>query len=151
MNSIEIFLQSLPDHPYTRGRNLAEHFGLSEETPKVLYAKALGDFEAGRWEACFKTLSQLAVLRPQNEDTWILMGNALNRMGRHLDALGAWETAMACAERFGTAAMIARTAIALNLPDRAAVALLMGSRLQQTPEQACEINELIELWYADRT
>lgn len=129
------------------GKTLAEHAGLSRNTIKVLYATAVGHFEASRFSEAAAVLFQLVALDPKSEDAWALYGNVLMRLGRFQAAVTSWEMAMACTPRFSTAALIARTAIAIGSLDRAAEALLMARRYKKSPVQEREFDELVEAWY----
>ena len=132
------------------GQTLAEHAGLSRDATRVLYANAVGHYEAGRLRDACKTLFQLVALDPHAEDHWALYGNALMKMGQFAEAVTAWEMAMVCTPRYGTAATIARTAIAIGQFERAAEALVMARKLAGTDEQRREFDALVDAWHASR-
>lgn len=132
------------------GKSLAEQSGLSEQSIRVLYATAVGHFEAGRLQQAQVVLMQLLALAPKVEDHWALLGNTLMRLGQFAEAVTAWEMAMACQPRYATAVRIARTAIAIGRLDAAAEALLMARKYAQSPAQQEEFDALIEAWYAAR-
>lgn len=131
-------------------KSVADMVGLSEQALRVLYAQAVGHYEAARYAQAQVTLMQLVALAPKKEDPWALLGNTLLKLGHFSEAVTAWEMAMACQPRFATGAMIARTAIAIGRLDAASEALLMARRCIQTPLQQQEFDALIELWYAAR-
>lgn len=147
MNSPVPSIDCSADAVIASGKTLAEHAGLSRHATKVLYATAVGHFEASRFSEAGAVLFQLVALDPKSEDAWALYGNALMRLGRFQTAVTAWEMAMACTPRFSTAALIARTAIAIGALDRAAEALLMARRTKKSPAQDKEFDELVEAWY----
>lgn len=141
--SVESALSALEN-----GHSLAEHAGFSRATLKALYATATGHFEAGRAEDALKALFQLVALEPRKEDHWALLGNTFALSGQFKAAVGAWQMAMTVEPRYATAAMIARTAIALKDKESAAEALLMAGKLKLTEAHQSEFDALIEAWYA---
>jgi len=131
-------------------KSLANYAGLSRHGLQVMYAQAVGDFEAGRYQEAAAHLFRLVALDTRREDYWALYGNTLMKMGQFEHAVTAWEMAMACTPRFRTAATIVRTALAVGLLDRAAEALLLARPHRRTPDQEREYDALVDAWYAAR-
>lgn len=150
MNSINPEADPVVRDLLDNGKSLADYAGLSKDALRVLYANAVGHYEAGRLEDAAAGLFHLVALDPHSEDYWALYGNTLMKLGDFANAVSAWEMALACAPRYATAAMIARTAIAIGQLDRAAEALVVARKYKQTTAQEAEFDALIESWYAAR-
>lgn len=131
-----------------QGQTLAEHAQLSNDTLRVLYAKAVGFFEAGQLDEALPLAYQLVGLSSNNPDYWALTGNVLYGLGHFKEAIEFWMTNLSLQPRYATAAVIVRTAVAIRDKECAAEALLIASKLKQTPEQLSEFDALIESWYA---
>lgn len=150
MNQIPAATDDLVRELQEKGISLAQYTGLSRDALRVLYANAVGHYEAGRLEDAAVGLFKLVALDPRSEDYWALYGNTLMKMGEFANAVTAWEMALSCAPRFATAALIARTAIAIGDLGRAAEALVVARKHLQTAEQTREFDALIDSWHAAR-
>ena len=132
----------------SQGQTLAQHAGLSNDTLRVLYAKAVGLYEAGQYNEALPLAYQLVGLDSNHADYWALTGNVLYGLGHFKEAVGFWMTTLALQPRYSTAATVVRTAVALKDKEAAAEALLIASKLKQTPEQTREFDALVDSWYA---
>jgi predicted Zn-dependent protease len=131
-----------------QGQTLAQHAQLSNDTLQVLYAKAVGFVETGQFDEALPLAYQLVGLDSNHADYWALTGNVLYGLGHFKEAIGFWMTNLSLQPRYATAATIVRTAVALKDKESAAEALLIASKLKQTPEQIREFDALIDSWYA---
>ena len=131
-----------------KGQTLAQHAGLSNDTLRVLYAKAVGLYEAGHFDEALPLAYQLVGLDSNHADYWGLTGNVLYGLGHFKEAVGFWMSNLALQPRYATAATVVRTAVALKDRESAAEALLIASKLKQTPEQTREFDALVDSWYA---
>jgi predicted Zn-dependent protease len=131
-----------------KGQTLAQHARLSSDTLRVLYAKAVGFYEAGQLNDALPLAYQLVGLDSNHADYWGLTGNVLFGLGHFKEAIGFWMTNLSLQPRYATAATVVRTAVALKDRETAAEALLIASKLKHTPEQTREFDALVDSWYA---
>jgi tetratricopeptide (TPR) repeat protein len=128
----------------TAGQSLAEHAGLSRDLLRLLYASAVGHYEARRHDEAIQALVQLVLLDLRHADAWALLGNCHQREGRFAEALQAWQSAMTLRADPALATLVARTALALKDRESAAEALLALRQHVATQTQADEFNALAE-------
>jgi tetratricopeptide (TPR) repeat protein len=132
----------------SQGQTLAQHAKFSNDTLRVLYAKAVGFYEAGKLDEALPLAYQLVGLDTNHADYWALTGNVLYGLGHFKEAMGFWMVNLSLQPRYATAATVVRTAIALKDKEAAAEALLIASKLKNTSEQIREFDALVDSWYA---
>lgn len=125
------------------GQSLVDHLGLPADLPKVLYAIAVGHFEAKRYAEAKQCCWQLAALNPRFADAWALLGNCCMCEGEFADALNAWGHALYLKPNFSLAHEVARTAMALNDPQTAIVGLNAMRKHASSAEQFARYEELL--------
>ena len=117
------------------GQSLAAHLGLSEQPARLLYAVAVGHYEAGRYAQAIPCLLQATALNARLPEVWTLLGNSLMREGRFSEALEAWSLALHLEPSFAAAQQVTRTAVALKDASSAAVGLMAMFKHATTAEQ----------------
>jgi len=126
------------------GRSLDEHFGLSGESARLLYAVAVGHYEAGRYAQAVACLLQAAALNARVPDVWSLLGNSLVREGQFAQALEAWLMSLHLQPSFAAAHQITRTAVALKDRASAAVGIMAMFKHASTAEQRAASAEMVK-------
>jgi tetratricopeptide (TPR) repeat protein len=126
------------------GQSLADHLGLPQDLTRVLYAAAVGHYEAERYPQAIQTLMQLTPLDARMPDAWALMGNCMMKEGRFPEALEAWSVALHLNPSYSAALQVARTALALQDRVTAAVALMAMRKHGTTPEHRAAFLEVGE-------
>lgn len=124
------------------GKSLAEHLGLSEQPARLLYAVAVGHYEAGRYTEAIPCLLQAAGLNARMPEVWTLLGNSMMREGKFTEALEAWLLALHLQPSFGTAHQVTRIAVALKDATSAAVGNMAMFKHATTAEQQATCAEL---------
>lgn len=117
------------------GQSLAEHLGLSDQPARLLYAVAVGHYEAGRYTQAIPCLLQATALNARMPEAWTLLGNSLMREGKFPEALEAWLLALHLDPSFAAAHQVTRTAVALKDATSAAVGIMAMFKHAKTAEQ----------------
>jgi len=108
----------------------------------LLYATAVGHYEAGRYPQSILVLTQLTPLDSRNPDAWALLGNCMLREGRFAEALEAWSLSLHLKPSYPTALQVARAAIAQKDRTTAAVALMAMNKHGTTDEHQATLIEV---------
>lgn len=124
------------------GQSLAEHLGMSEEPARLLYAVAVGHYEAGRHAQAIACLLQATALNARVPDAWALLGNSLMREGEFAQALEAWLMALHLQPTFAVAHQVTRTAVALKDRASAAVGIMAMFKHANTAAQQAASAEM---------
>jgi predicted Zn-dependent protease len=128
---------------FSQGKTIAQALGAPKETLDTLYAVAVGDYEAKRYEDAVVGLQNLIGLDQNNPSYWALVGNALRAIGRYQEALYAWNICMSLDPKFATAMTIARVAVALKDKTWAVEGLMMAlAHVGDNPKNMADYQEL---------
>ena len=117
------------------GQSLATHLGLSDQPVRLLYAVAVGHYEAGRYAQAIPCLLQAAALNARLPEVWSLLGNSMMREGKFAEALEAWLLSLHLQPSFAAALQVTRTAVALKDTTSAAVGIMAMFKHATTAEQ----------------
>lgn len=128
---------------FSQGKTIAQALSMPKEALDTLYAVAVGDYEAKRYEDAVVGLQNLIGLDHHNPSYWALVGNSLRAIGKYHEAIYAWNICMSLDPKFATAMTIARVAIALKDKTWAVEGLMMAlAHVGDNPKNLTDYQEL---------